>query len=200
MTTHGGHRKLGGRTAVFTAAAVIGVTVAGATAVAANLGLLQAGGDGDIGQLSAGDLAPAAESQVVEIPAGGATTSTDVVTVPPAAAEAQRFAVDAAGTVSVVPTADGVRLGDLAVNPGWTWVLSQTSASNLQITFVDGGGRVLEFTSFRNPDGSVTGAVDDVTVTPAAGTAVHGDDDHGGDRERESDDGHEQYEGHDDDD
>ena len=42
--------------------------------------------------------------------------------------------------------------------------------------------------------------MNDVTVTPAIGTAAHDDDDHTGDREHETDDNHEQYEGHDDDD
>ena len=125
------------RTGLITAGAIAGVVVAGATAVAANVGILSAADDSEIGSLSAaGDLVAPTETQVVDVyvddPPGTVAPSSQ----PPN--DTYEFAVDSAGTVSVITTADGIRLGDVAANPGWKWSLAQGNATTLTASFTSG--------------------------------------------------------------
>jgi hypothetical protein len=174
-TTHEKKRFMG-RTSLITAAAIAGVVVSGAVAVGANIGILNAADDSEIGSLSAaGDLVPA-DTQVVDVYIDEPTTTTPAT---PASAIAQEFAVDNAGTVAVIPTAGGVRLGDVVANLGWTWSLAQSDASALAVTFAD-GVRTLEFTASLGPDGTITAAVEEpiVSVSSTVPTAQYQGDDH----------------------
>ena len=221
MSTPHEKKRFIGRTSLITAAAIAGVVFAGAVAVGANIGILNAADDSEIGSLSAaGDLVPA-DTQVVDVyldeptASTAATTSTMVDSAANDSAVAQEFAVDVAGTVGVVPTAGGVRLGDVVANPGWTWSLAQSDPSALTVTFTantsTGGVRTLHFTASIGPDGTITAAVEEpiVSVSPTAPPAQfqdddddHDDDDHDEDDDHDDDPDHEdeEHEGGDDDD
>jgi hypothetical protein len=96
--------------------------------------------------------------------------------------------------VTILETADGVRLGDVVANPGWTWSSAQADASALTVSFTD-GTRALEFSASSGPDGEITAAVNEPIVAAVAnGSQDHGVD--GDDDEHE----HEEHEGADDDD
>jgi hypothetical protein len=192
--------KFFGRTSLITAVAIAGVVVAGAVAVGANIGILNAADDSDIGNLSAaGDLIPA-DTQVVDVYLDEPTSPTTATTLSTQdAAVAQEFAVDAAGTVAVVPTPGGLRLGDVVANPGWAWSLAQADSSALSVTFTD-GVRTLEFTASIGPDGTITAAVEEpiVAVSPAA--SVDDDDDYSDDDHEDDEHEEDEHEGGDDDD
>jgi hypothetical protein len=185
------------RKSVITAAVIAGVALAASAAIAANIGILSAADDSEIGSLSAtGDLAPA-DTQVVDVYVDdSATTTTPAST--GQTAEGLEFAVDAAGTVTVIETADGVRLGDVVSNPGWTWSLAQTDASALTVSFTD-GTRMLEFSASVGPDGEITAAVNEPIVAAVANGSYDGHGADGDDDEHEHDE-HEEHEGADDDD
>jgi hypothetical protein len=196
MSTPHEKKKFMHRTSLITAAAIAGVVLAGTVAVGANIGILNAADDSDIGNLSAtGDLVPA-NTQVVDVYLDEATTTTSDTSATSDSAIAQEFAVDAAGTVGVIPTASGVRLGDVVANPGWTWSLAQSDASALAVTFTN-GVRTLEFTAVLGPDGTITAAVEEpiASVSSTVPSAQYqGEDD---EYEYEDEDEHE---GRDDDD
>jgi hypothetical protein len=200
MSTPHEKKRFIGRTSLITAAAIVGVVAAGAIAVGANIGILNAADNSEIGSLSAaGDLVPA-NTQVVDVYLDEPTTTklaTLTTTAVQQAAVAQEFAVDAAGTVGVVPTASGARLGDVIANPGWTWSLAQSHPSTLTVTFTD-GVRTLEFTASLSPDGTITASVEEPIASVSSSTVPptqYQDDDH-------EDDDHEddEHEGGDDDD
>ena len=212
MTTPHEKKRFIGRTSLITAAAIAGVVFAGAVAVGANIGILNAADDSEIGSLSAVDLVPA-DTQVVDVyldePTASAAATTSTTTTQDSAAldsaGAQEFAVDAAGTVGVIPTAGGVRLGDVVANAGWTWSLAQSDPSALTVIFTD-AVRTLNFTASIGPDGTITAAVEEpiVSVSPTAPPAQFqdDDDDHDDEDDHDEDDDHEdeEHEGGDDDD
>jgi hypothetical protein len=214
MSTPHEKKRFIGRTSLITAAAVAGVVFAGAVAVGANIGILSAADDSEIGSLSAaGDLVPV-NTQVVDVYVDDTTTTTPATTsamqdsaakdsVAQDSAAAQEFAVDAAGTVGVIPTAGGVRLGDVVANPGWTWSLAQSDPSALTVTFTANtsttGVRSLNFTASIGPDGTITASVEEpiVSVSPTTTpTQYQGDDDDHEGADHEDD----EHEGGDDDD
>jgi hypothetical protein len=179
------------RRSVITAAAVAGVAVAASAAIAANIGILSAADESEIGSLSAtGDLGPA-DVPIVDVVVDD-SASTTTPTSAGQSADGVEFAVDAAGTVTVIETADGVRLGDVVSNPGWMWSLAQTDASALTVSFTD-GTRALEFSASVGPDGEITAAVNEPIVA-AVENGSYGD--HVVDDEHE----HVGHEGADDDD
>jgi hypothetical protein len=182
------------RKSMITAAAIAGVVVAAGAAIGANIGLLSAADDGGIGSLSAtGGVAPN-DTRVVDVYLDDSAS-----TAPPASTgptpEGVEFAVDPAGTVSVVETADGIRLGDVVENPGWTWRLVQADASAVTVTFTD-GARTLEFSASVGPDGAIAAGVNEPI---AAASRPASDDDHEVDG-RDDDHDDEEHEGGDDDD
>ena len=185
------------RRTVITAAAVAGVALAASAAIGANIGILSAADDSEIGSLSAtGDLAPA-DTQIVDVYVDD-SASTTTPTSTGQTADGLEFAVDAAGTVTVIETADGVRLGDVVGNPGWTWSSAQADASALTVSFTD-GTRALEFSASVGPDGEITAAVNEPIVAAVENGSY---DDHGvdGDDDEHEHDEHEEHEGADDDD
>jgi hypothetical protein len=207
MTTPHEKNKRIGRTSLITAASIAGVVLAGSIAVGANIGILNAADDSDIGSLSAaGDLIPAS-TQVVDVYLDDPTTTTATSATTRPSMIGQEFAVDAAGTVAVVPTAGEVRLGDVVANAGWSWSLAQPDASALAVTFTD-GVRTLEFTAALGADGTITAAVTEpiVSVSPSVPAGYEDDDgyehDEYEDDDEHDDDEHEdsEHEGADDDD
>lgn len=163
------------RTTLVTAGGIAAVIVAGAFAVGANMGILNASSDHEIGALAAaGDLVPAA-------------------------AGPQTFLVDVAGTVEVESTGDAMTVSTVVANPGWSWTPGPTDATHVGVTFAS-GARTLVFTAARAADGSINATVDEVTPTavasePASDDGREDDEDEDHDEERE-----EEHEGRDDDD
>lgn len=184
-----------GRTRLITIVSIVAVGLAGATAVSANMGILDAASNSTVGTVSAaGDLTTPA-NQVIDVylPADTSTTATPT-TAPAAASPAvQEFAVDVAGTVAVASTDAGLRLDSVRPTAGWRWSLSQTSQSELMVTMTD-GARTLEFVATTTVDGNIAANVNEPIVTPAppaAGNGGYEDDDEGE---------HDEYEGGEDDD
>ena len=90
---------------------------AGAVAVGANLGILNAADSRPFGKLSA-----AADVQTTGRRARGGP---HVRRRHPA--EPQQYVIKKAGTVRVAATKKSLRLADVTTRPGWTWSLSQTA-------------------------------------------------------------------------
>ncbi|MDO8364058.1 MAG: hypothetical protein Q7V88_14265 [Actinomycetota bacterium] len=162
-----------GRTRLITVISIIAVGIAGATAVSANVGILNSSADSSVGNVSASDLT--ADTQVVDVYLDQLTTTT-VIASP--ATGVQEFAVDVAGTVAVAATDTGIRLDSATPAAGWTWSLAQTSSTELMVTFTD-GTRTFEFIATLNADGTIAASVNEPIITPAApatGGGYEGDD------------------------
>ena len=197
--------RLAGRTRLVTIVSIAVVGIAGATAVSANIGILDQSSDQDVGELSAAADLATPSTQVVDVylPADPATTLApaaapagdaaigDSTTVPAAPAAGngvvQQFAVDVAGTVAVARTDAGVRLDGVVPAAGWSWTLTQHDAATLLVTMTN-GARTFELTATAAPDGTIAASVTEPIATPAAApaVAVPGGDDHGDDDEHES--------------
>jgi hypothetical protein len=152
------------RTALITAGGIAAVIVAGAFAVGANLGILDASSDNQIGALAAaGDLVPTTGATPAPVTTGPATPTT---------AAPQTYLVDVAGTATVDPTGDTLVVSAVSANPGWTWTPGPSDASHIELTFTD-GVRSLVFTATRAPDGWIDARVDGTTSgTSSAATAT----------------------------
>ena len=163
-----------GRTRLITIASIVAIGVAGATAIGANIGILNAASNNEVGNLSAaGDLTPSTQVVDVYLDGQGATTILPSVTSSVTAAGVQEFAVDTAGTVAVATTDTGLRLDSVAPAAGWTWTLSQTSTTELMVSFTD-GTRTLEFVATVSADGNIVARVNEPTVTAAPPAANNG--------------------------
>ncbi len=165
-----------GRTRLVTVLSIVAVGFAGATAVSANMGLLDAASNANVDTLSAtGDLTTPS-NQVIDVylpdPTSTipSTTPSTIAASPAVSAGIQEFTVDTAGTVAVASTANGLRLESVTPATGWTWSLTQTSQTELMVTMTD-GGRTLEFVATAMPDGNITASVDEPIVTPAPAPA-----------------------------
>lgn len=182
-----------GRTKLITIASIAGVAAAGAFAISANVGILNAADNNKLGQLSAAGAATTLNTQVVDVYLDGAATTTTAGVVATTAgdpAAVQRFTVDTAGTIAVVANGGTLRLDSVNPTSGWTWSLAQTQSTQLTVTLTN-GTRTLEFVAGIGPDGSVTANVNEPAAPAAATTAPF----NGGSGQ----DGHE-YEGGQDDD
>ena len=178
------------RTTLITAGGIAAVIVAGAFAVGANLGILDASSDNQIGALAAaGDLVPTTGATPAPVTTGPATPTT---------AAPQTYLVDVAGTVAVDPTGDTLVVSSVGANPGWTWTPGPSDATHIELTFTN-GVRSVVFTATRAADGSIDAGVDETTSgTSAAATATTAPashDDHDDDGEHDD-----EHEGRDDDD
>jgi hypothetical protein len=163
-----------GRTRLITIASVVAIGVAGATAIGANIGILNAASNNEVGNLSAaGDLTPSTQVVDVYLDGQGATTTLAPVTPSATAAGVQEFTVDTAGTVAVATTDTGLRLDSVAPAAGWTWTLSQTSTTELMVSFTD-GTRTLEFVATVSADGNIVASVNEPIVTAAPPAANNG--------------------------
>jgi hypothetical protein len=189
-----------GRTRLITIVSIVAVGLAGATAVSANIGILDAASDNTVGNVSAaGDLTtPSTQVIDVYLPTDAAAAPTTAVTSAPAGASTavQEFTVDVAGTVAVASTDAGLRLDSVTPTTGWNWTLAQTSQTELMVTMSD-GARTLEFVATTTVDGNIVANVNEPIVTPAPmaappsanGSTYSGDDDeHEGEYEGGGDD------------
>jgi hypothetical protein len=161
-----------GRTRVITIASLLAVGAAGALAVSANIGIIDAAPGSNVGSATASDLTT---PQVIDVYLPESTTTTTATT----AAGVQEFTVDTAGTVAVAATDTGIRLDSVSPAAGWSWTLSQSDSSQLMVSFTD-GTRTLEFVATLNPDGTIGAAVNEPIVTaapPASGGGSYQDDD-----------------------
>lgn len=170
--------------ALITAVGVAAVIVAGAFAVGANLGILDASSNNEIGTLdAAGAQVPTTDATPAPATTGSA---------PPTTTGTQTYLVDAAGVVGVDAHSDAISLTAVGANPGWTWTPGPADATHVELTFTD-GVRSLVFTATRAADGSVDARVDTPASAVAAKTPVSSHD-------QLDDHDHEEHEGRDDDD
>lgn len=194
-----------GRTRLITVVSVFAVGLAGAAALSANLGILQTASDSPVGNISAtGDLA--GPTQVIDVVLPDTTAAAvSAIAAPGADPAAQQFAVDVAGTVSVLATDAGLRLDGVVPAAGWTWNLAQSEPMSLVVTMTN-GTRTFEFAATTTGDGTIEARVSEPIVAVASAARAGGDDDHDDgydddDHDRDDhDDEHEEYEGGDDDD
>lgn len=211
-----------GRTRLVTIVSIVAVSLAGATAVSANIGILNSASDSPVGDASVtGDLSGAA-TEVVDVYLADTSTSTvSTSTLPGGATVAQQYIVDVAGKVFLASAETGLRLDHVEPATGWTWTLAQDDPNALQVTMTN-GIRTFEFQATRGPDGTIAASVNEPVVTrsPApvlrTGPAVtsapataptstlggvsHDHDDEYEDHDDEHEDEHDEYEGGDDDD
>ncbi|MCP5027120.1 MAG: hypothetical protein GY929_12630, partial [Actinomycetia bacterium] len=152
------------RTALVTAGAIVGVLAAGATAVGASLGILDATGDSTVGQL---DLAPTSSLETIEVvidrpqPIGNAT------------GDVQLFAVADAATVGLALNGTDLVVESIDPGSGWSTTNIDMSGTEILIEFT-GNARVLVFRASTDGD-SIAAVVEEVQIIP---TAVSTDDDH----------------------
>lgn len=115
---------MGHRTALITAGSIALVVFAGAVAVGANLGILNAADSRPFGKLSAAADVQTATPEVVRVFVSEKSPT-----------EPQKYVIKRAGTVSVAATKKSLRLADVTAKPGWKWTLAQTTDSKLTVTF-----------------------------------------------------------------
>ena len=193
------------RTALISAASVVGVVLAGATAVGANIGILDQADNSGIGELSAAADTTPVEPPVIDVQLDPQSPSPTIVrldTADTADTEAsddtapQPFIVEDAGVVSLEATADGIRISEVTPNGGWTWIDNEPGDGTVSITF-DSDDATYVFTASLAEDGSVLAAVEQpiiqIVTKPAPtsssdGSAAAPDDDHEYDDDEYDDD------------
>jgi len=179
-----------GRTRLITIASIVAVGLAGATAVSANIGILDSASDSPVGIASVnGDLSTP-PTQVVDVYLPETTTSTTTAPAPTLAAAGptvQEFAVDVAGTVAVAATDTGLRLDQVDPAAGWSWALAQSDPSALMVTMTN-GIRTFEFTATSTADGNIAASVNEPIVAAAPATNTSGN-------HHDDDEDHAEYEG-----
>lgn len=162
---------------------MVAVGLAGATAVSANLGILDAASDTNVGTVSAAGDLTAPSTSVIDVYLSDQTSATASTGAPGGAAPGvQEFAVDVAGTVAVASTPTGLRLDSVSPSAGWTWSLAQTNQAELMVTMTD-GVRTLEFVAAATADGNIAASVNEPIVTsasPAGNTGGHDDEEYEG--------------------
>lgn len=186
MTTQQPSGWFTGRNRLITIASVAAIGMAGAVAIGANVGILNAADSNKVGTVaSAGDLLTTTP-QTVDVYLPGTPS-----TVAGAVAGSQEFAVDAAGTTTVSVDALGLHLLKVTPTFGWTWTSSQSAPTQLSVTFTN-GSRTLVFTAVEGADGSIAANVSEPIVSQTANTSSGGGSSH--------EDDHNEYEGGSDDD
>jgi hypothetical protein len=174
---------------------VIAVGVAGAIAIGANIGILDASNASNVGTLAAsGDITPPA-TQVVDVyvtsPSGAAAavpSTAGSAAGAPSAATIQEFAVDAAGSVGLAADGGALRVDHVRPADGWTWQLMQLSPAQLTLTFTN-GSTMLDLTASAAADGAITADVATrgsapapaVATEPSGGSSGEGAHEGGGD-------------------
>jgi hypothetical protein len=155
-----------GRTRFFTVASMATVAAAGAIAVGANIGILNAAADTNVGTLSAAGTEPAAAPpQIVDVYVTDPPASTTTVAAP----VVQEFAVDTAGTVTLSDSGSILRLESVSPSAGWAWSLSQNDPTALTVSFTD-GARTLQFHATLDAAG-IAARVDETIVGAPAPNA-----------------------------
>ena len=162
------------RTSFITAGAVTGVLLAGIAAVGANIGILNAADNGNVGDLNAvvtvttppETIPTSVEPQVIDVYVEEPANSTPAATTPSSTApqvDVQDFVVDDAGTVSVESTESGVLLDGVALAEGWTWISSQSAEGELEVTITSADSEYV-FTASLFEDGTIVARVDELIV------------------------------------
>ncbi len=160
---------------MITIVSIVAVGLAGATAVSANIGILNAASNSTAGSVSAAGDLTTPTNQVVDVYLPNSSVAP--IPSPSSAAGVQEFAVDVAGTVAVASTDVGLRLDSVSPAAGWTWTLRQTSTTELTVTMTN-GARTLEFVASTTADGNISASVNEPIVTPAAPVATYGGGEH----------------------
>jgi hypothetical protein len=161
MTTPKPISPASGRTRLVTASAVVAVVVAGAFAIAANVGILQRSNDSGVGTLAAaGDLAPV-DTRVVDVYLDGKNPG------PAATLGSRTFTVGTAGTVTVSSAGGQVKVDEIAPSPGWTADVTEAAGASVTVTLTD-GTQTLQFMAHAGTDGTISGDVSDVTASTAS--------------------------------
>lgn len=173
------------RTRLITILSIVGVAVAGAAAVAANVGILDSVADSSVNAGPANEIFPPG-TQVVDVYLPDSLDNA-----------AQEFDVEAAGTVSVIPTASGVALEMVTPALGWQWTLAQSDPQALTVTFTDGVS-TLEFVATKSVDGTIAASVGEIIVEPIASLSHHDDCDYEDD-DKDDDDKYDEVDKKDDD-
>ncbi len=151
---------------MITIVSIVAVGLAGATAVSANIGILNAASNSPVGTASAtADLATPSQ-QVVDVYLPNSSVAPIGSTSATGADGVQEFAVDTAGTVAISAANGALRLDGVTPAAGWTWVLNQSSQTELTVTMTN-GVRALDFVATLTPDGNVSASVNEPIVTPA---------------------------------
>lgn len=197
------------KTAVATAASIAVVVIAGATAVGANIGILDSSDDDAFGQLSA-----------VSVPSTTAPPEllSTAATPPPTTAGPELTTFDVEGIAAVTVARDGDTLTVVAVEPqpGWTWSVERDDGE-VEVELQSASEEVDVYLSVL--DGQVQTRIERsalpsaTTQPPVVGATSSGyDDDHEDDDrydddyedddhdDHEDDDHEDEYEGRDDDD
>ena len=155
---------MGHRAALITAGSIALVIFAGAVAVGANLGILNAADSRPFGKLSAAADVQTAASRVVRVYASEKRP-----------AEPQQYVIKKAGTVSVAATKKSLRLADVTTRPGWKWTLAQTADSKLTVTFKS-STTTYTFVAALDRHGTIAARVDKpvarVVTTASSGSGV----------------------------
>ena len=219
------NKRMNKRTSFITAGAVTGVLLAGTAAVGANIGILNAADNGNVGDLSAAvevstpteTVPTSVEPQVIDVYVEEPVDNTPATTTPSTTAPeavTQEFAVDDAGTVSVEATGTGVLLDGVVAGEGWTWTSRQSADGELEVTFTSADSEYVFYASLAE-DGTIVARVDEPIVNvvrvPAASspatvpsnTAPSGDrndDDRGEYHDDDDDDEHDEEDDHDEED
>lgn len=212
-------RSLTTRTSLITTVAIAGVLLAGGAAIAANIGILSAADNSELGELAATELV-ATPVFADTTTSSSSTSSTSTSTTTPSVGATSDYVVDAAGTVSLLTSDSGLSLGAATANDGWTPALSQSEPTSLTVVFTN-STRTVVFTALLGADGTIVADVTEPTVVTGAAPSGpitapttpsydnssdhdddsyedHSDEDHS-DEDESEDDEHE-YEGADDDD
>jgi cytoskeletal protein RodZ len=190
-----------GRTRLITVVSIVAVGLAGATAVSANIGILDSASHSPVGNASVTGEPGTPSTEAVDVrPAEAtATTAAAAATSPDVDPPVQQFAVDVAGTVAVAATDAGLRLDQVTPSPGWTWNLAQSDPTRLTVTMTNGTS-TLEFIATTTADGNIAASVTEPIVAaapPSHGGADQDDDEHD---EHDVHDDSPEYEGGEDDD
>jgi len=176
MTTQQPSGWFTGRNRLITIASVAAIGMAGAVAIGANVGILNAADSNKVGTVaSAGDLLnPTPQTVDVYLPSTPSTVAGAV-------AGSQEFAVDAAGTATVSVDALGLHLLKVTPTFGWTWTSAQSAPTELSVTFTNGTRRLV-FTAVEGADGSIAANVNEPIISQStAAPSSGGGESHDGD-------------------
>ncbi len=133
--------------AAITAASIAGVVLAGGTAVGANIGILNAADDSEMGNLSA------------EVPITAAAADTSTTTANTEQAASQWYTADGAGDIEVTVDGDSVGLGAVLTNQGWTWESRPSPDGSVVVRFKSADDELV-FTAEQTDDGRVAAGVE----------------------------------------
>ncbi len=152
------------RTALITAGSIVGVVIAGVSAIAAGMGILDSSSTSNVGELSAAAPAPQVIDVYVTDPTQPAQTTISAVVEP----TVQQFAVEAAGNVSLRAEGNTISVDRVMPNAGWTWETRQSDPSSLVVSLTDGAS-TYELSASAS-DGVITAAAS-LLPPPQAATA-----------------------------